>query len=67
MFPVPEAVTIKSKLSPFLRVVFEGVTVKSNLPTAPLKSTGLLDSGNGLTLIVLAPAETTLLSSVIII
>src|SRR5690606_11749672 len=33
ILPVPDASTIRSRLSPFLRVVLEGVTVKSNLPT----------------------------------
>ncbi|MCY1464458.1 hypothetical protein D9M71_824830 [compost metagenome] len=67
MFPVPCALTIRSRPSPFLSVVFDGVTVKLNLPTAPVNPSGLFASGSGRTLIVLAPAETTLLSSAIII
>ena len=62
-FPVTETATFKSKDSPFLRLVFDGVTVKLNLPTAPEKLYGLPDSGKGLTVIVLLPAETLLLSS----
>ncbi|MNY69528.1 hypothetical protein D3C86_2074750 [compost metagenome] len=63
MFPVPVALTTKSRLSPFFKEVFDGVTLKSSLPTAPVNPIGLFTSGSALTLIVLAPAETVLFPS----
>ena len=63
-FPFPVTLTIKSRLSPFFKLFLEGVTLKSNFPTAPLKLSGLPVSGSGFTFIVLLPAETRLLVSV---
>ena len=60
IFPFPVTLTNKSRLSPSFKFVFDGITLKSNLPTAPEKSAGFPASGSAFTEIVLAPAETLL-------
>ena len=51
-FPLPETLTSKSNDSPAFKVVFEGVTLKSKSPTAPVKPAGLSFSGSDFTLMV---------------
>ena len=56
-FPFPETLTSKSKDSPAFNFVFEGTTLKSKTPTAPVKLAGFSFSGSGFTLIVCIPVE----------
>ena len=60
-FPFPDAVTTKSKDSPAFSFVFDALTLKSKVPTAPVKFSGFPFSGKAFTLIDLAPAETVFL------
>ena len=63
-FPVPTTFKVKSNDSPLFKVVFDGIALKSNFPTAPSKSAGFPASGKAFTEITFFPAETRLLSSV---
>jgi hypothetical protein len=62
-FPFPFTLTTKSKLSSCFKVVLDGVTLKSNFLPHP-KNLLVYQPGNGLTLMVLAPAETFFVVSV---
>jgi hypothetical protein len=64
-FPFPTTLTTKSDFHHFFLIVFDGVTLKSNAPTALEKLSVFSFSGKAFTVIVFAPAETLLLSSVI--